>query len=183
MQRSVPLVAIAIGLASPAGAGCSTEEDCGPGGAPAGDLVVAAEGLTLRYQDLRARANNDCPDPAAPAGVISLTLSVASMAVGAPFITFCVPRPDLLDGARALGTEVQVIDVFGSDASCSYRQLRGSSPSGTVTASGVCSAGRDAAGFALDFAGEVTIERTCGAVKDSLRATLTGKLAVLPSNL
>lgn len=181
MSRS-PLC-LAIAVTGALGAGCSTEEDCGSGGAPTGDLEVAATGLSLRYQDLRARPNNDCPDPAAPAGVISLTLSGTTVGNDQAFVTFCIPRPDLLEGARALGTEVQVVDVFGSDSSCSYRQLRGSTPSGTVTASGVCSAGRDPAGFALDFAGEVSIERTCGANKDTLRATLTGKIAVAPSSL
>lgn len=181
MPRSLPCLALA--LACTLGAGCSSEEDCGAGGAPAGDLEVAATGLALRYQDLRARPNNDCPDPAAPAGVISLTLSGTSTGDEQAFVTFCVPRPDRLEGPRALGTEVQVVDIFGADASCSYRQLRGSTATGTVTASGVCSAGRDPSGFALDFAGEVTIERTCGAAKDTLRATLTGKLAVTPSNL
>ncbi len=181
MSRS-PLC-LAIAVTGALGAGCSTEEDCGSGGAPAGDLEVAATGLSLRYQDLRARPNNDCPDPAAPAGVISLTLSGTTAGNDQAFVTFCVPRPDLLEGSRALGTEVQVVDVFGSDSTCSYRQLRGSVPSGTVTASGVCSAGRDPAGFALDFAGEVSIERTCGANKDTLRATLTGKIAVMPSSL
>lgn len=177
----------ALGLAAITGlaAGCSSEDErCGPEGAPAGDLVVAdtaGAGVTLRYANLAARANNDCPDPAAPAGVISLTLSATAVGGTAP-LTFCVPRPDLLTGARALATDVQVIDVIGADATCTYRQLRTSTASGTVTATGVCNNGRDPAGFALDFAGAVTLERTCGATKDTLPATLTGKVAVLPSN-
>ena len=179
-SRRLALAAFALALAA-----CSSEEErCGPEGAPAGDIVVAdttGAGVTLRYFGLRARANNDCPDPAAPAGVVSMTLSATAVGGTAP-LTFCVPRPDLLTRPRALGTEIQVIDVIGADASCTYRQLRDSVPAGTATATGVCDNGRDPAGFALNFAGEITLERTCGAVKDTLRATLTGKVAVLPSS-
>jgi hypothetical protein len=176
-----------VGLAASsvcAGAACSSEDaSCGSDGAPSGDVVAAdsaGSGVELRFHDLRARRNNDCPAVDAPAGLVSLTLSGTSLNGTSP-LTFCVPRPDLLRGARALGSDIQVIDVLGADATCSYRQLRGSTPSGTVTASGVCQDGADPAGFALEFNGVVFIERTCGGTTDTLRMTLTGKVAVARS--
>lgn len=173
-----------LGLAL-AAAGCSSEEDsCGAGGAPAGDVVAAdtgASGASLRFRELRARPNNDCPAAGAPAGVVSLTISGVLAGGSAPF-TLCVPRPDLLDGVRQLGSDVEVVDVIGSDASCSYRQARQSTPSGTVTARGSCDNGRDPAGFSLEFAGEVSVERTCGTTVDTLRMSLTGKVAVSKSD-
>jgi hypothetical protein len=165
-------------------AGCSDDSRCGPGKAATGDVVVAdlgTSGVVLRFHELVARANNDCPAVDAPAGVVSLTISGTAVNGRLP-LTLCIPRPDLLGGARQLGADVQVVDVVGEDAGCTYRQLRPSAPSGSVTGSGVCGNGRDAAGFALDFAGEVSIERTCGTVRTTLRMTMTGLVAVLPSS-
>jgi hypothetical protein len=163
---------------------CSSEDgSCGSEGVSAGEVVVAASassGPTLRFHQLSAGANNDCPDPAAPAQVISLTIAGVSLDGRQP-LTLCVPRPDLLRGTRALGVDVQVIDVTGADASCSYRLARPSAPSGQVSASGVCDNGRDPAGFALQFDGAVSIERTCGAVRDTLAMTMTGIVAVAGS--
>lgn len=165
-------------------AACSSEDDCGTGGLTGGDVLATVEGgaTVLRYRGLVARANNDCPDPAAPAGVVSLTLSATQVGGTVP-LTFCVPRPDLLAGSRALGADVQVIDVFGAADGCSYRLAAAPAPTGTVTASGVCGAGRDPAGFALDFAGQVTLERTCGSGPTAnVTAALSGAVAVLPSS-
>ncbi len=175
----------AAALAAMALAGCSDEGDsCGPGEAPIGDVVVTdtgASGAVLRFHQLRARPNNDCPAADAPAGVVSLTISGVLVGAAAPF-TLCISRPDLLlDGPRPLGatgSPIELVDVVGSDAGCTYRQARNSSPSGSLTASGVCGNGRDPAGFALRFAGELSVERTCGATIDTLRMSVTGEVAV-----
>lgn len=184
--------AIALGLVvGIAVAGCSSGDDsCGPA-VSAGEVVVAqldsgaGSGVTLRFSQLRARPNNDCPAADAPAGVVSLTISGVAVGGTAPF-TLCVARPDLLlEGARTLGAtgaQVEVVDVVSSDGTCTYRQQRASQPSGTVTASGVCDSGRDAAGFSLTFAGEVSVERTCGAAVDVLRMSITGEVPVTRSS-
>jgi len=176
-------------------AGCSSGDDrCGPA-VPEGEVVVtqidpgAGSAVTLRFSQLRARPNNDCPAADAPAGVVSLTISGVAVGGTAPF-TLCVPRPDLLDGARTLGptgapgTQVELVDVVSSDGTCTYRQQRASQggASGTVTATGVCDGGRDAAGFSLKFAGEVSVERTCGATVDVLRMSITGEVPVTRSS-
>jgi hypothetical protein len=183
---------IALGLVSGlvgggALAGCSSGDDrCGPAVAD-GEVVVAdtaGSAATLRFSQLRARPNNDCPAADAPAGVVSLTISGVAVGGTSPF-TLCVARPDLLDGARTLGAtgaQVELVDVVGSDGTCTYRQQRASQASGSVTATGVCDGGRDAAGFSLKFAGEVSVERTCGTAVDVLRMSITGEVPVTRSS-
>lgn len=182
---------LAAGLAACVGgaalASCSSEEDtCGPL-VTEGEVVVAdlgSSGASLRFSELRARPNNDCPAADAPDGVVSLTISGVAVGGTAPF-TLCVPRPDLLEGARTLGgadAHVELVDVVGNDGSCTYRQQRGSTASGSVIATGVCDNGRDAAGFSLMFFGEVSVERTCGAVVDVLRMKITGEVPVVKSS-
>lgn len=180
---SLGLLGVGAGLA-----GCSDGDggSCGPEGAPTGDLEVSpvgVSGATLRFRNLRARPNNDCPAADAPAGVVSLTISGLEDDGASPF-TLCVPRPDLLNGVRQLGSEVEVVDVIGDDAGgCRYRQVR-TAPiaTGTATGSGVCENGRDAKGFALELDGEVRLERTCGTTVDVVTAKLTGKVAVVKSD-
>jgi len=52
--------------------GCS-DPDCGPHGAPA-DLAISGANVSLSYGGLSGSPNNDCPDPGAPKGVVSLTI-------------------------------------------------------------------------------------------------------------
>jgi hypothetical protein len=182
--RMVRALATCATLASCAAlAACSSDDSCGPASAATGDVVAAAPsaGVSLRFGQLRARPNNDCPAPDAPAGVVSLTLSGLQVGGDQP-LTFCVPRPDLLRGARGLGVDVEVVDVSGADGACSFRLLPQPAPAGTVTATGVCDNGRDPAGFSLRFDGEVSVERRCGAAVDVLRMTLSGDAPVTRSD-
>lgn len=191
LLRRRPALAITLGALGAAAAlglaGCSDDDggSCGADGAPTGDLQVVPAGgaASLRFRDLRARPNNDCPAADAPSGVISLTISGVEADGTSPF-TLCVPRPDLLNGVRQLGTDVQVVDVIGGDASgCRYRQVRtGTIATGTATGTGVCENGRAAAGFALELDGQVQLERTCGAATDVVSATISGKVAVVKSD-
>jgi len=169
------LLAVAL-LTVPAG--CGDDDACGPGAAPDDGLTLSGDGLTASYAGLEAGANNDCPAPDAPEGVVALTIA-GRQAGGTDFITFCVPRPDRLGvGALTLGTDVQVVDLFADAAGCSLRLATVPAPTGTVTASGACDDGTSPAGFALTFAGELAMERTCGATVDELRMTLAGTIAV-----
>lgn len=163
---------------------CDDDETCGVGSAPASGLVASATGVTLTYGDLSSLSGNDCPDPAAPSGVVSLSIE-GRTADGTGLVTFCIPRPDQLgSGARALGNtptmaDVRVIDLTGMAAGCSYDfESTLPAPTGTVTASGVCANGTDPAGFALTIDGTVTVTRTCGATVDSVALTLAGTVAV-----
>lgn len=190
-MRTAALLLASLSLISGASlaslASCSSEEDsCGP--AVSSGEVTAAEpgggGVALRYHQLRARRNNDCPAADAPAGVISVTISGVAVDGTAPF-TLCVGRPDLLGGTRALGgtgAQVEVVDVSGSAGGCTLRQKSGSPATGTVTSSGVCGDAVDPAGFSMKFNGQVTVERTCGGAVDTLTLTLSGEVPVSKSD-
>ncbi len=183
LAARLALAALAA-LALPA---CSDDGDsCGPS-VQSGEVVAAdrgSSGVALRYHQLRARRNNDCPAADAPAGVISVTISGVATDGTAPF-TLCVGRPDLLSGARALGgagAQVEVVDVSGAAGGCTFRQKAGAPATGTVTSSGVCGDAVDPAGFSMKFNGEVTVERTCGATVDTLTLSLTGEVPVSKSD-
>ncbi len=159
---------------------CCGGDTCGPGSAAPDGLTLTGSGVAVTYAMLTASANNDCPDPAAPAGVVSLTISGTQVGSSFP-VTFCVPRPDLLgSGVRQLGTDVKVVDI-GADigSGCTLSLASATAPSGPVQASGVCGNGTDSAGFALDFENDtVTVKRTCGATVDMLTLALSGTVAV-----
>lgn len=180
MSRSSFLSIISVvALAS----GCS-DPDCGPHGAPA-DLAITGANVALSYGGLFGSPNNDCPDPTAPKGVVSLTvcgeLTTAPggcTGAGGGVLTLCISRPDKLGTPLALGSDVQVIDVSGSDASCSYIADLTVTPSGTAKGAHVCGNGSDKAGFALTIDGQLALQRTCGATVDSVPVTIAGTVAV-----
>ena len=158
--------------------GCSSPS-CGPMGAFELGLTASAsaDNINLVFGDLAAGANNDCPDPSAPANVISLTINGAEMG-GAGIVTFCIGRPDELAGGLPLGSGVKVVDLNATDATCSYAVDATIPPSGTVTGQGVCDNGTNSAGFALVFDGFVSLKRTCGATVDTVSVQLKGTVAV-----
>jgi hypothetical protein len=157
--------------------GCGDGGTCGPAGAAPDGLTVVAEGVTLTYSDLAASANNDCPDPTAPSGIISLTVT-GNQVGGTGFFTVCVPRPDKLAAALTLGSDVQLVDVSGSTASCTYSLDSSQPASGTATAKGACSHGADAAGFAWTFDGTAHVHRTCATTTDTVAVQISGTVAV-----
>jgi hypothetical protein len=166
-------------------AGCG-DDDCGPAGAPDSGLLASANGIVMTYGSLRSGANNDCPDPMAPDGVISITVE-GQQSDGTGNITLCIPRIDLLDhGTAPLGTSnstgdsVRIIDLGGTANSCTFTLNSGSPPTGQVEAAGVCTNGTSPAGFALTFDGAVTLDRNCAGTMDQVTVTLRGKVAVKP---
>jgi hypothetical protein len=167
-------------------AGCG-DDSCGPGNAPAQGLVAAIGMMSLEYGDLTSLTGNDCPDPAAPAGVISVSIEGRQTGESG-LITFCIPRPDLLmEGDRTLGTststaDVRVIDLSGTTAGCTFALERTQAPAGAARATGVCGNGDAPDGFALSIDGTVALRRTCGATSETLVATLRGRVAVTRRN-
>lgn len=176
MSRSLFLLATSLLVA-----GCSDDgsTSCGPGGAGT-DTLTAGNGsdVALVYENLSAGANNDCPDPAAPDGVISLTIN-GSQKGGSGLVTFCVPRPDLLAmGNVQLGSDVQIIDISADAGGCTFAKNSTTVPLGTVGSLGVCKNGQDKAGFALVFAGNLVLARTCNGTTDNVPVQLVGTVAV-----
>jgi hypothetical protein len=160
--------------------GCS--DDCGPGSAPSKGLTVANAEVQYVYEGLMSGTNNDCPDPQAPDGVISLTIS-GTRVDGAGLVTLCVPRPDKLADGLPLGMSgVRVIDLNAEvNADCKYTLSAGQLPTGTASASGLCDAGASSAGFALTVDGTVSLDLVCGnppSVMNTITAQLTGTVAV-----
>jgi hypothetical protein len=164
-------------------AGCPSDgESCGPEGAPATISASNGSDITLTYTGLSSLSGNDCPDPAAPNGVISLSIE-GTQAGGTGRLTFCIPRPDLLADGRTLGTtgnmgQIRVVDFSGMANSCTFTLESTMPPTGTATGTGVCKNGTDPAGFALELNGTVNLKRTCGTTIDTVAVTLAGKVTV-----
>jgi hypothetical protein len=174
-------------------AGCGDDGPaCGVDGAPADGLVASASALTIKYTGLTAGPNHDCPAADAPAGVESLTLMGAQEGGGSGLFTACVPRPDLLAADQAIGLAMNaafsLVDLSGSDANgCVYAVDRTVPPTGTAKAEGLCDAGTNKAGFALDVMGMVSMKASatqpasCTApIATSFAVTIAGRVAVTP---
>ena len=177
MSRSPCLSAISVAALALAGAaGCPSSPKCG---VPAGYGATLAAPPIGTYAGFSASANNDCPSASAPHGVISLTIT-ATQQGGTGFFTLCVPRPDLLGTmAQTLGTDVQVVDVSGTDASsCTYAFDPTTPPTAITTGVGMCNNGTSKAGFGLALQGNVTAKKTCGATVTSVTVQLDGSVAV-----
>jgi len=158
---------------------------CGPGGAPVDGLVASSTSpaVTLTYGNLQGGANNDCPDPSAPAGIVSYTIMGSQTDNGGGLITMCIPRPDLLPNGLQLGfgsdAGVQLIDFDGSvqATGCTY-SLSVVAPTGTVSSGGECNNGSNAAGFSLSVSGSVTLTQTCAGGSGAIVLQLGGTVAV-----
>lgn len=159
---------------------CACSDPCGPGDAAVDGLTltdVADATTTGRIADLVAGANNDCPAADAPAGVVSLTIAGASRDGARPF-TLCVPRPDQLAAGPVDLADLRFFDVGATLGGCTLRLAPTPAVTGTLRAAGMCGDGTDPAGFALTFAGELTLTRDCAGVLDERRVALTGTVAV-----
>jgi hypothetical protein len=171
------LVAVGLALGS---ACCGGNGNCGPGSAAPDGLELAGTGIDVHYSGLKSTSAHDCPDPNAPAGATSVTISGAQTTSSFP-VDFCVPRNDLLGvQGLALGTDVKIIDLTADIGNgCTLALGTTPAPTGTITATGVCGDGADHAGFAMTFEnGTVPIVRTCGSQVDELTLALTGTVAV-----
>lgn len=162
-------------LASVSGCG---DDDCGPGSAPDKGLVAGSSDVQLVFGSLISGTNNDCPDPQAPEGVISLTIS-GTRTDGSGIVTLCVPRPDLLPDGVPLGASgVRVIDLNAEADGCMFSLESARPTSGTVTATGLCDAGASSEGFALSVDGNVSLKRDCPTASDTIAVSFAGTVAV-----
>jgi hypothetical protein len=173
MRRLLFLSSIS-GLVS---SGCS--DDCGPGGAPASGLLASSADVTLTYGNLSSGANNDCPDPMAPTGVVSLTVD-GTQTDAAAILTLCIPRPDLLaEMDLPLGTGgVRIIDFNGDKDGCTFAFESTRPVTGTVHTRGMCDNGKNEAGYALGIQGNISLRRTCATMTDTIAVELDGLVAV-----
>jgi hypothetical protein len=176
------LATAVLALAAP---GCGGDDSCGPGGAPDNGLVASGGGATLTFGGLTAGPNGDCPAADAPTGLKSLTIDGAG---SSGLVTLCVSRPDLL--ARQPQTieldipgsaaQARLVDLIGTANNCTFSVDRSQAVTGTVSSTGLCGNGVDAAGFALVVDVALSLTRTCGQTIDAVPATLSGRVAVAP---
>ena len=155
------------------------DDVCGPGTATEFGLVASSAEVTLVFGALVSGQNNDCPDAAAPSGVISLTLQ--GMQQGGPgLITFCVSRPDVLakEQTPLNSVNARIIDLNGEADGCSYAYDSTRPVAGTFEASGLCDNGANKAGYAIGVDGNVSMTRMCPTMSDTLAVAFNGKAAV-----
>jgi hypothetical protein len=178
MLRSRFLLITSLLLAVASQTGCG-DDSCGPGNAAADGIAATLPDGKLTFTNLTAGPNNDCPDPAAPAGVISMTIQ-GTQANGSGRITLCIGRPDLLQTQPLTlgGTDVRIIDLKGDDAGCMYSFDSTRPTTGTVKSSGLCDSGQSSAGFALIVDGAMGMSKDCTTSITQVAATLAGKAAV-----
>lgn len=183
MQRLLSLSSTSLALFSLATLGALSacgDDTCGPGVAPDFGILASSADVTLNYGNLRSGQNNDCPDPAAPSGVISLTIQ--GMQLNGPgLLTLCVGRPDLLaDGSIPLGLAgARIIDLNGDDdAGCMYAFDSSRPVTGTVSSTGLCDNGADTSGYALTVDGNVSLKRTCVTTIDTIAVSFDGTAAI-----
>jgi hypothetical protein len=154
------------------------DDVCGPGNAPEFGLVAGNDQITLVFGNIMSGLNNDCPDPMAPSGVVSMTLQ-GTQQNGPGLLTLCIGRPDLLDKQQQpFGTAVRIIDLNGEVDGCTlaYESLR--PVSGGASASGLCDNGANTSGFALAVDGNLSLKRTCPAMSDTIAVSFDGEAAI-----
>lgn len=184
MQRLLFLSSTSLALVTLATLGALSacgDDSCGPGTAPDFGILASSADVTLNYGNLTSGQNNDCPDPDAPAGVISVTIQ--GMQLNGPgLLTLCVGRPDLLaKGSIPLGTAgARIIDLNGADdAGCMYAFDSSRPVTGDVSSSGLCDNGANPAGYALTVDGNISLKRTCVTTIDTIAVSFDGTAAVV----
>ena len=175
-MRRLLFLSIISGLAL---SGCGDDGNCGPGDASPTGLAVSSVDVTLMYGNMTSGANNDCRDPMAPDGVISLTID-GTQTDAAQIITLCIPRPDLLmvGDPMPIGTGIRIIDLLGEKDGCTYAFESTRPVTGTVAAIGMCDNGTNDAGYALSFDGNISLRRMCPTMSDTIAVGISGKVAV-----
>lgn len=155
------------------------DDECGPGAAPDFGIHAASADVSLTYGNLTSGQNNDCPDPDAPSGVVSLTIQ-GSQQDGPGLLTLCIARPDkIASGELPFGVgQVQIIDLNGEADGCSFTIDRMRPTLGTASTSGLCDNGANPAGYALTVDGNLSLTRTCPTMNDTIAVSFTGTAAI-----
>jgi hypothetical protein len=155
------------------------DDTCGPGDAPDNGLFASNADVTITFTGLHSGQNNDCPDPDAPPGVVSLTIQGVQQG-GPGLLTLCIARPDKLDsGTIPLGTSgARIIDLKGTVDDCMYAFDSSRPVTGTVMTFGLCDNGANSAGYAIGVDGNVSMTRMCPTMNDTLAVAFNGKAAV-----
>jgi hypothetical protein len=178
-MRTHPIVLLSL-LAC---CGGNNDNSCGPTDTSPAGLALTGSGTNLFFAELMAGANNDCT----PAGsnVISLTIQ-GTQTDGIGFVTFCIPQPQRLGSALALGSDVPgdeppaILEDLAAATTdgCMYDFAASAGVTGTVRATGICDDGTNPAGFALVVSATLTLTGSGGSNCGPLAVQLAGSAAV-----
>jgi hypothetical protein len=179
-------------------AGCPSGDPpfCGTEGGD-GTIEVASDDRSVRFGAITAGANNDCPAPSPPDGLISVTVFAEQVEpAGAAVLTFCLPRPDLLEGDEGGVTvpllpdtqpageadRVHLIDVQADHGDgCRWEGAAGAVPTGTVTFRGLCGDAVEEGPWDLTIDAAVDATETCEGEPDvNVSVTIEGTATVEP---
>lgn len=160
-------------------AACGSGDDsCGPGDAPAAGAALATDRGTVTYGGFTSSPNNDCPHPQGE--LTALTIDGTQVGVDGFFLTFCIPRPELIEAGEpiALGLTdddlVRLVNVNAELDGCLVALDRAAPPPATITFHGWCDDGGSSAGYAIELAGTIELTITCGGDTTALTATAGG---------
>lgn len=163
-------------------AGCGDDPVCGPDPLlPADGIVASIGGETITYGSFISSPNNDCTPPDREPTSITLDgRQLDPTPAMTLFMTFCLPRPDVIDAAPVtVGDEdtLQVIDVFAelSDG-CLVLLDRTQPVSGEANFEGYCEAGLEPGGYALSLTASIPVTRMCDGGSDTIE--LSGRALV-----
>ncbi len=176
MLRSLFLSSISLLLVA-----CG-DDVCGPGNAATFGIAASSADVALVFGNITSGLNNDCPDPDAPAGIVSMTLQ-GTQQNGPGLLTLCIGRPDLLaTQPLTFGTSVRIIDLNGEVEDCTYSFDSTRPVLGDATATGLCDNGANAAGYALTVDAALSMRRMCPAMNDTIAVTFEGTSAIEDAN-
>lgn len=162
--------------------GCGEDPICGPDPLlPAEGIVASIGGETVTYGSFTSSPNNDCTPPDRQPTSVTLDGRQVEPTPSMPLIiTFCLPRPDVIDSAPVTVGDVdtlQMIDIFGelSDG-CLILLDRTQPVSGEANFEGYCDGGLEPGGYGLSLSASIPVTRMCDGQPDTVE--LSGRVAV-----
>ena len=136
------------------------------------------ETVSLVYDNFTA-APGLCDDPAAPAGVVSL--SIRGRHENGGEFAFCIPRPDRLEETgRVGGGELELLSTDASTQGCTFELSPGAGGFGGAEVGGFCGGGLDPAGFRFTSSIQTSVRRDCVGTVTTLTMVFIGTVEVVP---
>lgn len=169
--------------------GNSEEPNCGPSPtASYAAFTVVVNGENISYGDFVSSPNNDCPFPGSPTSLTIEGRQITPSTDDERSVVLCVPQPDIFPGAATLGDdeeilngEVQLIDIFGEYADCTFSLNQAVVPTGDIAVSGFCEDGTHEDGFVMSVTnGTLGLLVDCGSGSNLASASLEGALIAVP---
>lgn len=168
----------AIALAG-CGGGSGGGGECGPDIATGVMTATDADDtVALELDNFVALPADQCPDPAAPEGTISLTIRGSHVESGGAFV-ICVPRPDRLQATGHAGAgEIELSGFEATQDGCSFEPSPGAGGFGGLDVGGFCDGGADPAGFRMSTSIQISTRRDCAGTVTTVQLLFAGTVEV-----